>query len=97
MVFNGARLAEFEGKMCNTWSFGLMAIDQSDRPVWISAEPICVPPTGVEPGPGGQLIAFASDAWLELDGNGWILSVLYHAMDRFPCLAKFRLELVSSD
>lgn len=97
MVFNGSQMIDYDGELKNTWSFGLMAIDQSGRLRWVSPEPICEPPTGVEPGPGGQLIAFASDAWFRPDGEGWILSVLYHAMDRFPCLAKFRLELVTSN
>lgn len=89
LVFNGAKKVWLDDERryyVNHWAVGLMVLNAYGGIVWVSPEPIILPPEGVEPGPNGQLIAFGSDARIVDCGKGaFTLSVLYHAMDRYPC------------
>ncbi len=70
LVFNGAKLVESAGKWTNRWAVGLGLLNGDNHLFWWTGEPIITPPEGIEPGPGGQLIAFGSDARLTQQASG---------------------------
>ncbi len=90
----GTNLLLFNGRSNNCWGVGWALCGEGVKPFAFSPGPFILPPPGVAPGPHGQQIAFGSDGRVLTHENGGrptMIEVLYHAQDRYPCLAECEL------
>ncbi len=95
LLLNGAKRIVVDGHETNRWAIFAAIVNYAGNIVWRTSRPIITPPEGIEPGPGGQLIAFGSDNRVaEAHDRRLTVEILYHAMDRYPCRAIVEFALL---